>query len=183
MPRRSPISHTNRARRALPLALAAILALAVVSPVAGGGKPESFPQEKIEQLFESCGFQVALADTFAAGRILIFPTGDDGSTKIISAGGFKSTLWNVEHPEIRIDVKFFGHLDIVIRPNGDQVVRQGGQALWWFDTASDAAMFGLTPGVYIFTGRVEALLDEDSVAIAPARMHARVRNLCAELAA
>ena len=170
-------------RRLVPIALAALLTIGFVSPAAASGKPESFPQETITQEFpDSCDFQVGLEDTFAAGRFLIFPTADDGSTLLMSSGGFNSTLWNVEHPEISIDIKYFGHAKFFVLPDGNIDLRGSGQALWWFTEPEDAGMFGLEPGIYLITGRVEVLLNENQEAIAPARMHARVRDLCAELA-
>jgi hypothetical protein len=171
-------------RRLVPIALAALLTLGFVSPVAAG-RPEVFPQEKITQLFEnSCGFDVFLEDSFAAGKLLLFPPDDDGSQLLVSTGGFKSTLTNLENPENTIDVKFFGHLALRFLDDGNIALRQSGHALWWFEDPADAGMLGLDPGIYIITGRLEALTDGDFVTISPVDMSTvHVRDLCAELAA
>jgi hypothetical protein len=165
-------------RRLVPLGLAALLALCLVTPVAAA-KPEMFHQEPQVQDFTACGFPVHLEDSFAAGKILIFPTDEDGNTKLLSTGGFKSTL---TAGDTSIDVKFFGFLELLFLADGNIQVRQAGHVLMWFDDPADAAMYGLEPGVYIVTGRVEVLTDENFVALEPALMNARVRNLCEELA-
>jgi hypothetical protein len=165
-------------RRFVPLTLAALLTIGFTSPVAAA-KPDGFHQEPQIQDFTACGFPIHLEDSFAAGKILIFPTDDDGNTKLLSTGGFMSTL---TAGAMTIDVKFFGHIELLFQADGTILIRQAGQALMWFDDAADAAMYGLEPGVYIVTGRVEVLTDENVVAIAPAEMNARVRNLCEELA-
>ena len=168
-------------RRFVPIALAALLLIGLVTPVAAA-KPEKIPNEPIAQEFD-CGFPVALQDTFAKGNIRIFTPGKDGSVKFHSNGGFRSTLWNVEHPEITIDVSFFGHINLTFNPDGTIWVKQSQEALWWFTDPADSGMFGLDPGVYIFSGKVEVLTDENFVAIAAASMkNVTVRDLCAELA-
>jgi hypothetical protein len=167
----------------VPIGLVALLTIAVVTPVAAGGKPDSFPQEPVAQEFpDSCDFPVALQDAFAAGKVLIFPTGDDGSTLLMATGGFKSTIWNVEHPDISLDITFFGHAKLRFLEDGNIEIQGSGQGLWWFTDEADAAMYGLEPGIYLITGRVDVLTDDNQVALEPARMHARVRDLCAELA-
>jgi hypothetical protein len=100
----------------------------------------------------------------------------------MATGGFRSTIWNVDDPEISIDISFFGHAKLLFLPDGNIEISGSGQGLWWFTDEADAAMYGLEPGIYLITGRVEVLTDGDQVALEPARMHARVRDLCAELA-
>lgn len=169
-------------RRLVPIALAALLTIGFVSPTLAGGKPESFPQEPITQEFpDSCDFPVALEDQFAAGKVLIFPTGSDGSTLLMATGGFMSTIWNADDPDISLDISFFGHAKLRFLEDGNIEIQGSGQGLWWFTDEADAAMYGLEPGIYLITGRVEVLTDGDQVALEPARMHARVRDLCAEL--
>ncbi len=165
-------------RRLVPIALAALLTIGFVMPVAAA-KPEGFHQEEVVQDFTSCGFPIHLEDQFAAGKILIFPTDEAGDTRLLSTGGFKSTLTAGDKS---IDVKFFGQLTLTFLSDGNIFVKQAGHVLMWFDDATDAAMYGLTPGVYIVTGRVEVLTDGNFVALQPALMKARVRNLCTELA-
>jgi len=167
-------------RRLVPIALAALLTIGFVSPAAAA-KPEKIPNEPIAQVFD-CGFMVGLQDTFAKGDVRIFTPDKDGNVRLHANGGFRSTLTNLEHPEITIDVSFFGHLKIIFNTDGTIWVKQSQEVLWWFTDEADAAMFGLDPGVYIFSGKVEVLTDANFVAIAPASMkHATVRDLCAEL--
>ena len=170
-------------RRLVPLALAALLTIGFALPVAAGGRPEMFDNEPISQLFEnSCDFDVALQDTFASGKVFIFPTDDGGSTLLMSTGGFKSTLTNLDDPSNTTDIKFFGHLDLLFLPDGNIELTVSGQALNWFESAEDAAMYGLEKGLYVFTGHLQVLLNADQVAIAPATGNFRVTDLCAELA-
>lgn len=171
-------------RRLVPLVLAALLTIGFVLPVNAGGRPEMFDNEPIELVFPTeCGFSVSLQDTSAAGKFFIFPVDRHGNQKIVSTGGYTSTLWNTEHPEITIDVSYHGRLEFVVHPNDTMSVRVSGQALQWFDDADDAAMYGLTPGLYLTTGSTRVLTDLDFVALEPAQMRgARVRDLCAELA-
>ena len=169
-------------RRIVPIALAALLTIGFVTPVAAGGKPESFKNEPISQEFpDSCDFPVALQDSFAAGKFFIFPMRDDGSQLLMATGGFMSTIWNADDPSISLDIKFFGHLKLNVLPNGTIEVAGSGQALFWFTDPADAAFYGLEPGIYLITGRVTVLVDENFIALEPATMHARVRDLCAEL--
>ena len=170
-------------RRLVPIALAALLTIGFVSPVAAG-RPEKFDNEPITQVFEnSCTFDVMLEDSFAAGKIRIFPPRDDGSQLLVSTGGFKSTLWAAGFPENTIDVKFFGHLSLLFLPDGNISLRQSGHALWWFEDPADAAMWGLEPGIYIISGTLEVLTDANQVTLEPVDLtNARVRDLCAELA-
>ncbi len=147
-------------RRLVPIALAALLTIGFVSPAAAA-KPEKIPNEPITQEFD-CGFPVGLQDTFAKGHVRIFTPDKDGNVKFHSNGGFRSTLTNLDHPEITIDVSFFGHINFIFNADGTIWVKQSQEALRWFTDEADAAMFGLDPGVYIFSGKVEVLTDETS---------------------
>jgi hypothetical protein len=171
-------------RRLVPFALAALLTISFVSPVAAC-RPDIFDNEPITQVFDnSCDFDVTLQDSFAAGKIRIFPPREDGSQLLAATGGFKSTLWETDSPENTIDVKFFGHLTLLFLADGNVAVRQSGHVLWWFEDPADAGMFGLDPGVYIISGTLDALTDANLVTLEPVDMtNARVRDLCAELAA
>jgi hypothetical protein len=170
-------------RRLVPFALAALLTIGFVIPVNAGGRPEMFPNEPIEQQFESCGFGVSLQDTHAAGKFFAFPVDRHGDQRFFATGGFKSTLWNTEHPEISIDITFHGRLEYVVHPDGTQTVKLSGQALHWLDDPADAAMYGLTTGLYLITGNLRMTTDLDWFALEPVQMRgARVRDLCAELA-
>ena len=64
-------------RRFVPLVLAALLALAVATPVAAGGKPEKSNNDPIVQgpdvFAGTCDFPVQLVDSFASSRNLVFP--------------------------------------------------------------------------------------------------------------
>lgn len=169
-------------RRFVPIALAALLLVALAAPVAAA-KPEVFPNEPIAQTFDAeCGFDVELQDYFAKGNQRLFTPDKDGNQKFHSNGGFRSILTSADSGKT-IDVSYFGHLNLTFNADGTIWVKQSQEALWWFTDAADAGMFGLTPGVYIFTGKVEVLTDGNFVAIAPASMkHVSVRDLCAELA-
>jgi hypothetical protein len=169
-------------RRLVPIALAALLLVALASPVAAV-KPEKFANETVAQSFDAeCGFDVELQDTFARGSVMVFSPQKDGHSKLIATGGFRSTLTSADSGKT-IDVSFFGHFKYDIRPDGTILVRQSGAALWWFLDPADAGMLGLDPGLYIIEGHVEVLVDENFVAIAPATMkNVTIRDLCAELA-
>jgi hypothetical protein len=170
-------------RKLVPLALAALLTIGFVMPAAAAGRPEMFDNEPITQLFEDiCAFDVGLEDSFAAGKVLIFPTDDAGTTLLMSAGGFKSTLTNLEDTDNTIDITFFGRLGLLFLPDGNIELTVSGQALAWFQTPEDAAMYGLEPGIYLITGHVEVLLNANQEALAPASGNFRARDLCAELA-
>ena len=169
-------------RRFVPLALAALLTIGLVVPVSAGGRPEMFRNEPIELSLDSCGFNVSLQDTHAAGKFFIFPVDRHGNQKLVSAGGYMSTLWNTAHPERSIDVTYHGRLEYVIHPDDTMSVRVSGQALFWFDDAADAAMYGLTPGLYLIIGNVQVVTDLNFIALEPATLRgATVRDLCAEL--
>ena len=170
-------------RRVVPIALAALLTIGFVSPVAAA-KPDKFPNEPIEQTFEgSCGFDVFLEDTFAAGSVKFFAPKKDGSSRFQANGGFRSTLWR-EDPHIEIDVSFFGRLFFDVHGDGTMTMKQTGEALTWFTDPADAGMLGLDPGIYIISGRLDVLMDENFITLAPVDMsRVTVRDLCAELSA
>jgi hypothetical protein len=169
-------------RRLVPLALAALLTIGLAAPVAAA-KPDIFPNEPISQSFDAeCGFDVELQDYFARGTVKVFQPNKNGESRLAANGGFRSILTSADSGK-SIDVSFFGRLKIRFDAAGNQTLRQSGAALWWFTLPSDAAMFGLTPGVYILDGHIRVRLNADSVAIAPAIMkNVTVRDLCAELA-
>jgi hypothetical protein len=170
-------------RRLVPFALAALLTIGFVVPVSAGGRPEMFRNEPIEQQFDSCGFSVSLRDNHAAGKFFIFPVDRNGDQKHFATGGYHSTLWNTAHPEISIDISFHGRLEYVVHPDGTMSVKVSGQAIHWLDDPDDAALYGLTTGLYLITGKVEFLSDSAFFALEPVQMRgARVRDLCAELA-
>lgn len=173
-------------RRIVPLVLAALLALAVTAPVAAGGKPEKSNNDPIVQGPEvfagTCDFPVQLVDSFASSRNLVFPIADDGSMRVIITGGYMSTFTNLAKPENTLDLSFFGHLELVFQPDGTIDVLDSGQAIWWFNDADDAAMYGLEPGIYLIKGRVEVELDENFIAHAPAKVRGTVTDICALLA-
>jgi len=61
-------------------------------------------------------------------------------------------------------------------------MKQTGEALTWFTDPADAGMWGLDPGIYIISGRVDVLMDENFITLAPVDMsRVTVRDLCAEL--
>ena len=169
-------------RRLVPLILAALLTIGLVTPVAAG-KPEKIPNEPITQSFDvECGFDVELEDYFAAGSLKIFQPKKDGESRFQANGGFRSILHSEDSGKT-IDVSFFGQLKFVDHGDGTLTVRQLNAALWWFTDAADAANFGVAPGVYIFDGHITAELDENFVSLEPASMkNVTVRDLCAELA-
>lgn len=171
-------------RRLVPFALAALLTIGFVLPVNAGGRPEMFDNEPIELLFATeCGFSVSLQDTSAAGKFFVFPVDRNGNQKFAAQGGYTSTVWNTEHPEISIDISYYGRVEYVVHPDDTMSVRISGQALFWTNDPADAAMYGLETGVYLFTGNVRVTTDLDFIALEPAQMSgARVRDLCAELA-
>jgi hypothetical protein len=170
-------------RRLVPFALAALLTIGLAFPVSAAGRPEMFDNEPIEQLFaNSCDFPVALQDTAASGKFFEFPVDRKGNQKSMATGGYTSVLWNTEHPEISIEITYHGRLEFVVHPDDTMSVTVSGQALHWFDDATDAAMYGLTPGLYLITGKVKVLTDLDFIALEPATIRgARIRDLCAEL--
>jgi hypothetical protein len=169
-------------RRLVPLLLAALMTLALVAPAAAA-KPDKVPNEPITQSFDvECGFDVELADYFATGAVKFFQPKKNGESRFQSNGGFRSVLTSEDSGKT-IDVSYFGNLKFRVNADGTIALRQTGAALWWFSDATDAGMFGLTPGVYILDGHIEALLDANFVTLAPASMkNVTVRDLCAELA-
>jgi hypothetical protein len=188
--------HTRPAaiRRIIPILLAAMLVIGLATPVAadddddGGsrrGRPEVFPFEPIEQDFpDSCDFPVHLKDTFAKGKTKIYPPDRKGNVDVVSDGGFRSILTNLDTGKT-IKVSFFGKIEYTVRTDGTIRLSQKDEALWWFTDPADAGMFGLDPGIYIIDGKMKVTLDHDFVAIAPAKMKKRtdIDNLCDRLAA
>jgi hypothetical protein len=174
-------------RRFVPLVVAALLALVIVSPVAAGGKPEKSNNDPIVQgpdvFAGTCDFPVQLVDSFASSRNLVFPPADDGSQRLIITGGFMSTFTNLDEPENTLELSFFGQLTLIFQPDGSITVDGAGQAIWWFSDPDDAAMYGLEPGIYLVKGRVEATVDESFIAHSPAdKVRGSITDICALLA-
>jgi hypothetical protein len=169
-------------RRLVPLALAALLTVALATP-ALAARPEKIPNEPIAQSFDvECGFDVELQDYFASGYVKIFAPDKNGESRLSANGGFRSILTSADTGRT-IDVSFFGHLKFTFYADGSATVRQSGAALWWFTDPADAGMYGLTPGVYILDGHLTAELDPNGITTEPAAMkNVTVRDLCAELA-
>jgi hypothetical protein len=173
-------------RRLVPLLLAALLALAVSTPVAAGGRPEKSNNDPIIQGADvfagTCAFPVQLEDHFASSRNFLFPVADDGSQRLSIAGGYKSTFTNLDEPEKTLDLTFFGHLELTFNPDGTTTLRGGGQVILWTADPVDAAMYGVEPGIYFIKGRIEAVVDENFIAIEPAKVRGTVTDICALLA-
>lgn len=168
-----------------PVVLSALVTLVIAAPVAAGGRPEKIDNEPVvlgpEAFAGTCTFPVALADSFASSRTFVFPTASDGGTRVLTTGGYKSTLTNLDTGKT-LDVSFFGALRMAIQPDGSAQLAVSGRQMWWFTDADEAAMWGLEPGIYFITGKVTAVVDENFVTIAPATVRGTVRDLCAELA-
>jgi hypothetical protein len=172
-------------RRIVPMLLAALLALAVTAPVAAGGKPEKSNNDPIVQgpdvFAGTCEFPVQLEDHFASSRNLLFPVAGDGSQLLFITGGYMSTFTNLAEPQNTLDLSFFGRLELVFQPDGTIDVRGSGQAIFWFNDADDAAMYGLETGIYLVKGRVEVSVDENFIAHEPAKIRGTVTDICALL--
>lgn len=172
-------------RRLVSLVAAALLTMAIAAPALAAGPPEKVRLEPTyldPSVFEgSCEFDVELQDSFAASNEFVFPVDEDGNQRVMYTGGFRSTLTNVDD-DISVDISYFGHLEYLYRADGSIVVRVSGQALWWLADPVDASMYGLTPGIYIITGRVESVTDANLIATEPAKVRGQIRDLCAELA-
>jgi hypothetical protein len=184
-------THRPAIRRLIPILLATMLAIGLATPVAadddddGRGKPEVIPNVPIEQDFpDSCDFPVHLRDTFATGVTKIYPPDRKGNIDVVSNGGFRSVLTNLETDKM-IRVSYFGRIEYTVRTDGTIRLRQRNEALWWFTDPADAGMFGLDPGIYIIDGTMSVVLDHDFVAIKPAKMkeNVKIRHLCRRLAA
>ena len=86
-------------------------------------------QEPLLELFEGyCEFPVELRDSFAAGMFFTFPPNPDGSQLLAPAGGFMSTVTNLDEPTMSVDVKFFGHGEFLFQADGNIRFRLAGQA-------------------------------------------------------
>ena len=173
-------------RRLIPLVLAALVALAVATPVTAAGRPEKSNNGPIVQGPEvfagTCEFPVQLEDHFASSRNFLFPVEDDGSQRLSIAGGYQSTFTNLAEPDKTVDLTFFGHLELTFNADGTTALRGGGGVILWTADEADAAMYGLDPGIYFIRGRIEALVDETFTAIEPAKVRGTVIDICALLA-
>ena len=78
-------------------------------------------------------------------------------------------------------MSFFGRLELLFQPDGTTDVRGSGQAIFWFNDADDAAMYGLETGIYLVKGRVEVTVDENFIAHEPAKIRGTVTDICALL--
>jgi hypothetical protein len=173
-------------RRFVPLVLAALLTVAVTAPAAAGGRPEKSDNDPIVQGADvfagTCDFPVQLEDHFASSRNFLFPVEDDGTQRLSIAGGYMSTFTNLDEPDKTLDLTFFGHLELTFNPDGTTSLQGGGGVILWTADPVDAAMYGLEPGIYFIRGRIEALVDEDFLAIEPAKVRGTVIDICALLA-
>lgn len=171
-------------RRLVPIALAALLTIGLVSPVAAGGRPDIIELEPFEFTIEgACDFDVHLVDTFANSRVIVFPEASDGTQRVLIVGGFESTLTRVGS-DSSIDVRYFGRAELIFDvTTGTAVLRGSGQALLFLQDPVEAAFYGLPQGLYLVTGRVTGPVDGDLIATGPMTIRGTVRDLCAELAA
>ena len=173
-------------RRLMSLVLAVLLAAALTAPVAAGGRPEKSNNDPIVQGADvfagTCDFPVQLEDHFASSRNFLFPVSDDGSQRLAIAGGYMSTFTNLAEPEKTLDLTFFGRLELTFNSDGTTTLRGGGGVILWTADPVDAAMYGLEPGIYFIRGRIEALVDENFLAVEPAKVRGTVIDVCALLA-
>lgn len=85
-------------------------------------------------------------------------------------------------PANSLDLSFFGRLELVFQEDGTIEVGLSGQAIFWTADETDAAMYGLEPGIYLVKGRIQAVVDESFIALEPAVVHGTITDLCALLA-
>jgi len=171
-----------RHRRLFPLLAATALLLVLAAPAAAQG-PERFPNEPItlgpEVFAGTCAFPVQLVDTFAAGTIKLFPVDEDGDQRLLSTGGFRSTLTNLATGKT-IDIKYFGRVELTFRADGTADVRVSGGTLNWITAADVHSTLG--QGIWLvhghFSGRVDA---ETFLFLEPERVTGRVTDICAAL--
>jgi hypothetical protein len=181
-PTRLGIEVPHSMRRLIPLVIALATLAAFAGPVAAQG-PERFPNEPVtlgpDVFAGTCAFPVQLVDTFAAGNTKLFPVDENGDQRMLSTGGYRSTLTNLATGE-SIDIKYFGRLDYVFRADGTVDLSVSGGSLNWF-TAGDA-LSTLGQGIWLVHGHVTARLDAETFfVLEPERVTGNVMDICAAL--
>lgn len=171
-----------RHRRLFPLLAATALLLVLAAPAAAQG-PERFPNEPItlgpEVFAGTCEFPVQLVDTFAAGTTKVFPVDEDGDQRVLSTGGFRSTLTNLATGET-IDVKTFGRVELTFRADGTVDVSASGGFLAFITAADVQSTLG--QGIFLVNGHISARLDAETfLFLEPERVTGRVTDICAAL--
>ena len=169
-------------RRLVSLAIALASLAVFAAPVAAQG-PERFPNEPTtlgpEVFGDACDFPVELVDTFAAGSTKVFPIDEDGDERILSTGGFRSTLTNLDTGET-IDIKYFGRVQLTYRADGTADVSASGGTLNWITSGDVLSTLGR--GIWLVHGHITGRIDAETFFfLEPERVTGQVVDVCAAL--
>ena len=169
-------------RRVLALVIALASLAAFASPVGAQG-PERFPNEPVtlgpDVFAGTCAFPVLLQDTFAAGTTKVFPVDGNGDQRVLSTGGYRSTLTNLATGKT-VDIKYFARLDYRYHADGTVDVRAGGGTLNWFTAQDVHATLG--QGIWLVHGRLAFHADAETlILLEPDRVNGHVTDICAAL--
>lgn len=169
-------------RRLFSLVIALASLVAFAGPVAAQG-PDRFPNEPVslgpEVFAGTCAFPVQLVDTFAAGTTKVFPVDENGDQRVLSTGGFASTLTNLDTGQT-IDIKYFGRLDYTFHADGTVDLSVSGGTLGWFTAPDVHATLG--QGIWLVHGHVTSRFDAETfLLLEPDRVNGRVTDICAAL--
>ena len=169
-------------RRLIALVIA-LASLAVFAAPAAAQGPERFPSEPItlgpEVFGDACGFPVQLVDTFAAGGTKVFPVDENGDQRVLSTGGFRSTLTNLDTGKT-VDIKYFGRLQYIFRADGTVDLSASGGTLNWFTSPDVHSTLG--QGIWLVHGHITARVDAATFfLLEPERVTGRVQDICAAL--
>jgi hypothetical protein len=162
------------------VALASVAVFA--APVAAQG-PERIPNEPVtlgpEVFGDACAFPVQLVDTFAAGNTKVFPVDENGDQRVLSTGGFRSTLTNLATGKT-IDITYFGRLQYIFRADGTADLTASGGTLNWFTSPDVHTTLG--QGIWLIHGHITARLDAETFfLLEPERVTGHVMDICAAL--
>ena len=170
-------------RRLLAIAFAGLLCLTIVGPVAAKGPPTITRLDttviSADDFAGTCDFPVELVDSYANSLMLEYPADADGNQLVRFAGGFRSTLTNLDTGKA-IDIKYFGNAKYLFQADGSIDIVTGGTVLAWF--YEEDVLSGIDPGIYLMTGPTHLLVDAATfLALEPVEAKGRVVDLCAAL--
>lgn len=170
-------------RRLLAIVFAGLLCLTIVGPVAAKGPPTISRLDptviSADDFAGTCDFPVELVDSYANSTMLEYPVDADGNQLVRFAGGFRSTITNLDSGK-SLEIRYFGNAKYLFLADGSIDIVTGGTVLAWF--YEEDVLSGIDPGIYLMTGPSHLLVDAATfLALEPVQAKGRVIDLCAAL--
>jgi hypothetical protein len=108
----------------------AVLIVAAFPTLAAGGKPERLPGLSAFVIEGGCSFDIGVTPTRQSDKTFVFPAAEDGTVKVLIAGGLFVELTNVETGD-SLTANISGQGVLFFHPDGTATTTNAGRTLAW----------------------------------------------------